>query len=162
MTGILVKPYMTFIAAICCAIFFTGCSVDGNENVSAKSLDSISDKPAAGFANTYWKLTELNGNPAELGNGQKELHLITGSKDKQVHGFSGCNRYSGSYTLSGDQLTFGQMISTRMACLDDKNQETAYLQALTNVRRFAIEADTLKLYDDQNRLILQFVAVYLR
>ena len=162
MTRNFVKPYLKYIGAICCAIFFTGCAVDGSDNDSAKPLDSASDKPAASFANTYWKLTELNGNPAELGNSQKELHLITGSNDNHVHGFSGCNRYSGSYTLTGDQLTFGQMISTRMACLSDKNPETAYLQALTNVRRFAIEANTLQLYDDQNRLILQFIAVYLR
>ena len=162
MTRNVVKPYLKYLVAVCCAIFFTGCALDGSDNVSAKPSNKVSDKPAASFANTYWKLTELNCKPAELGNGQKELHLITGSKDNQVHGFSGCNRYSGSYTQSGDQLTFGQMISTRMACLDDKNQEQAYLKALMNVRRFAIEGDTLKLYDDQNRLILQFVAVFLR
>jgi heat shock protein HslJ len=37
-------------------------------------------------------------------------------RDGTVSGQSGCNRYSGEYTLSGEGLSFEQMALTRMAC----------------------------------------------
>jgi hypothetical protein len=35
-----------------------------------------------------------------------------------VVGYGGCNRFSGSYSRSGDTLTFGPMMSTRRACAE--------------------------------------------
>src|SRR5690242_16810730 len=36
----------------------------------------------------------------------------------QASGNAGCNRFTGSYTVKGNQLTFGQTASTMMACAD--------------------------------------------
>lgn len=57
-------------------------------------------------------------------------------KDGKLAGFSGCNRFGGSYTLEGEKLAIQQnMFSTRMACLNDDlmQQETQYLQLLATM-----------------------------
>jgi len=41
---------------------------------------------------------------------------LTFNEDGTVSGTSGCNGLGGDYTVEGDQITFGQIISTLMAC----------------------------------------------
>ena len=37
----------------------------------------------------------------------------------RVSGSGGCNRLAGTYTASGEQLAFGPLATTRMACLPE-------------------------------------------
>lgn len=41
-------------------------------------------------------------------------------REKDVSGFSGCNRFFGTYSFVDGALTFGPLVSTRMACPTDK------------------------------------------
>ena len=60
----------------------------------------------------------------------------------QAQGTSACNTYSGSYTLDGDQLTFGPFAATQMACDQPlMDLEAAYLAALGDVSSYAIDAE---------------------
>lgn len=48
-----------------------------------------------------------------------------------VSGTAGCNRYTGQYTLDGEELAVSPLASTRMMCAEDvMEQEMAYLAAL--------------------------------
>lgn len=117
-------------------------------------------KPDAELVNTYWKLTELNGKPATLGTGQKELHMVFSGESNQVSGFSGCNRFSGTYEKNDGHLGFGPMAATMMACADGMAQEAAFLKALGKTERYTIKGDNLALYNGAEKLILRFEAVY--
>jgi len=77
-------------------------------------------------------------------------------RSNRVGGTTSCNRYSGPYRLSGEGLSFGTLVSTRMACAEPRmSQETAFLQALGTVARFEILADgTLKLLADDGQAIV--------
>jgi hypothetical protein len=48
--------------------------------------------PNVSLTDTYWKLTEIDGQPAILGAGRRELHMVLNSEGAHVRGFSGCNR----------------------------------------------------------------------
>lgn len=65
-------------------------------------------------------------------------HLVLTLNAGKASGKSGCNSYNGSYTLSGNQLSFGPMMSTRMACAAEAmmNQERDYLDLLSKVSGF--------------------------
>jgi putative lipoprotein len=119
-------------------------------------------RPDADLVNTYWKLTELKGQPASLGAGQKELHVVLSSEGNQVRGFSGCNRFSGTYEKKGSGLHFGPMAATMMACVESMQQEQTFLKALGMVQRYTINSDNLALYNAEEQLILRFKAVYLK
>jgi putative lipoprotein len=121
-----------------------------------------STTPSASLTNTYWKLVELGGKPAGLGAGGRELHMVLISEGSRVRGFSGCNRFTGSYKLTDSQLRFRPLAATRMACMEGMEQEQRFLKALGEVVRFTISGDSLALYSGNERVMLRFEAVALR
>ena len=118
--------------------------------------------PDVSLTETYWKLTEIDGQPAALGAGERELHLVLTSEGNHVRGFSGCNRFTGSYERSGSQLHFTPLAATRMACVEGMEQEQRFLDALGAVMRFSISGDSLTFYTGDERLILRFKAIALQ
>jgi heat shock protein HslJ len=95
-----------------------------------------------------WILVQIGDNTAPVGNGGKPVTLTLQSSDGRAFGNAGCNRYSGPYTLSGDQLTFGPAISTKMACNEGMEVETALLGMLGNVRSYTATGSSLTLSGD--------------
>jgi heat shock protein HslJ len=92
---------------------------------------------------TSWQLMTLGGSA-----------LIPGSEingffeEGQVGGSAGCNSYGGSYQVSGDKLTIGEIIQTEMACLDPPGvmeQEQEYLQLLGQASSFSIRGHELRI-----------------
>jgi heat shock protein HslJ len=77
-------------------------------------------------------------------------------EDGEVHGSSGCNSYFGGYEIKGDEITFGMLASTEMACMDPEGlmgQEQDYLSFLSEVVSFSIEDGQLILRKaDQDQL----------
>jgi heat shock protein HslJ len=55
--------------------------------------------------------------------------------DGSVSGSGGCNQYSGSYELNGDQISFGAIAATMMACDKGMDTESAYFAALDKSER---------------------------
>ena len=60
----------------------------------------------------------------------------------EVIGHGGCNRFFGSYDQNGDDLKFGPLASTKMAC-PNLDEEQAFMSALQSARQ--IEATHLRL-----------------
>jgi len=102
-----------------------------------------------------WRLVELRGQPAVPSSGMRHAHLRFSPESMRVVGSGGCNGISGTYTRDGDRLTFGSMISTRMACADARlnRQETDFLTAIVETNRYSLVADTLTLARDGERLV---------
>jgi copper homeostasis protein (lipoprotein) len=113
---------------------------------------------AATLENTYWKLTRLGSKPAEIGTGGREVHLMFSGEGLRVQGFSGCNRFTGSYRLEGKRLAFKQMAGTRMACVEGMEQEAAILEAFEATASWQIMGEHLELMDAGGRLLLRFKA----
>lgn len=116
--------------------------------------------PTAPLTNTYWKLVELRGNKVDVPQGEQgEPHMIF-RDDGQVNGFSGCNRFVGEYTVTGANLLFDSMASTRMACPDDSYESDLYDVFAATAGVF-LEGKILKLLDEQGRGLASFEAVAL-
>lgn len=113
------------------------------------------------FANTYWKLVSLNGQEVTVSQHQREPHLVFAS-DMRVSGSDGCNNIAGSYSLNGNQINLGQMISTQKACIEGGEQAHAFTVALSAIYSYQIQGDTLELTDKNDAVIARFVAVALQ
>lgn len=61
--------------------------------------------------------------------------------DGRIHGRASCNRYSGDYTITGEQLRIGEnTAATMMACAPAlNNQENRFLEVLQDARSFDID-----------------------
>jgi heat shock protein HslJ len=80
--------------------------------------------PSADLSRTKWLLVELGGEPA-------------------------ANRFTGTFELSANELRFGPIVATRMACVDPVMRlETAFFDALASVARYELDGELLVLLDD--------------
>jgi heat shock protein HslJ len=78
--------------------------------------------------------------------------------DGTLTGNTGCNQLGGDYQLEGDQITFGQIVSTLIACPDmQMAQEDSMHQVLTGTASFKIEGNTLTITN--NGMVLVFEAI---
>lgn len=120
----------------------------------------ISQAPAAvsgaTLENTYWKLIQLGGEAVSSIDEKREPHLVLHSEDRRVAGHGGCNRFTGTYSVSGEQLTFSQMAGTMMACADGMQYERAFHDALTKVASWKIEGEQLELFDAAGDSLARF------
>ncbi|MBM68810.1 MAG: hypothetical protein CME43_04980 [Haliea sp.] len=92
-----------------------------------------------------WQLLSLHGEPADTGAGGKPLTLVIDEAESRVAGFSGCNRYTGPYTLASGVLALGQLAVTRMACMEGADLEERYLSTLRSVDGFSLMDSRLQL-----------------
>jgi heat shock protein HslJ len=80
---------------------------------------------------------------------------ITFNDDGSVTGNSGCNSFGGSYTVSGNQITFNDIVSTLMLCEEPlMQQEDTTHQVLNGTATYEIEGSTLTL--SRNDLVLVY------
>jgi heat shock protein HslJ/uncharacterized lipoprotein NlpE involved in copper resistance len=119
------------------------------------------NESSAPLIDTPWVLVELANQPVAAGAGQREatLRFMTESR---VAGFTGCNRFSGSYTLEGRLLRLGALAMTQMACADGAGGEAEYMKALEATRQFQIHGNRLDLLDAVGRNSARFKATLAR
>jgi len=74
----------------------------------------------------------------------------------RVGGLGGCNRFKGSYKLSGSKLSFSPLAATQMACLDGFEAEQAFFAMLGKVRGMSLKDGRLKLLDASGAVLASF------
>jgi heat shock protein HslJ len=125
--------------------------------VKLRFLWSFAAVLALAFANcrgatpedVIWQLAAVDGAPAAADTEGRAPTLRLDPSNHKVGGTTVCNGYSGPYTLSGDSLAFGLLISTRRACGDPEmnRQEAVFLGVLEKTRTWRANGDTLELRD---------------
>ena len=110
--------------------------------------------------NTNWEMLGYNNGTGGMQSVLAGTEVyISFQADLVAKGSAGCNTYQGPYTVSGSQLYLGQPVVTLLSCGDPPGimeQETAYLSLLRETATFEIEGDELRLYDEEDDLLLEF------
>ena len=104
-----------------------------------------------------WKLFQLNNVGQDYGKAAIKFDTTA----KKVSGNAGCNNFFGSYEVEGEFITFTQMGSTKMACMDEASNKTEveFLKVLSGKKlRFDLADQTLNFYDE-DRLVMMFGVV---
>jgi heat shock protein HslJ len=102
-----------------------------------------------------WKLTGYGPAEAPFPAVEGVEAGLSFNQDGTVSGTSGCNGLGGDYIVDGDKITFGEFVSTLMACDDPiMTQEEAAHQVMTGIAAFTIEGDTLTITKDDMVLVL--------
>jgi putative lipoprotein len=135
------------------AFFFVACAHD-----VAPTSTGAPAVTTAGLLNTYWRLSELDGQQIVTPADAREIHVVLNSQNQRVAGFSGCNRLAGGYVLSGDALKFDQVAGTLMACERDMDVEQRFLAAFPRVARWEISGETLRWLDAAGKTLATFQA----
>lgn len=98
-----------------------------------------------GLTGVSWRLVTLGNTSPVFNTGGPDLTLRI-TDNRTTNGYSGCNRFHGSYMLNGDTLRFGPLISTKVACPGSLTLEQRYLAALNATNRYQLNSDSLVLY----------------
>jgi heat shock protein HslJ len=112
--------------------------------------------PNRPLESTYWRAVELAGTSTPAQTANREAHLVFQSG--RLSGSDGCNRVTGTYTLDGDGVTFGQAAATRMACADSTAVEQAFHAAMKSASRWRITGERLDLLDAAGTRVAVFEA----
>jgi heat shock protein HslJ len=127
------------------------------EGQATPTLPPVQPMPATTLAGTNWTLTSIEALGAESGTLPGADITLDFGADGQANGAAGCNTYNGTYTVTGDTLTFGPLITTRMACPEPvMRQEQAYLAMLANPSTIKQEADRLTLTFDGGKTVYKY------
>ncbi|MEW5801368.1 MAG: DUF333 domain-containing protein [bacterium] len=140
-------------------IFDNGCECDAWAYYRGECQPSCSEH--LDFMDRKWKLQSFGVT------GEENL-LIAGTEitlqfggDNTCKGSAGCNSYFGTYEASASGIISTSHIGcTEMACLSPSGvmeQERQYLEALMSVCFFETDHNTLKLFYDSKRKVLNFV-----
>ena len=108
---------------------------------------------------TEWRLVSLGPSGAETDVVAGTTVTANFGEDGRVGGSTGCNSYGGTYEVRGETISFGRLVSTRRACLDQNanEQERRFLAALEAANRFRLSADRLTIFSDRGRTALNFM-----
>jgi heat shock protein HslJ len=125
--------------------------------VTAQIKLSTSGNP---LADTKWMLTSFG--VGGVGNPLIERSAITlkfGSESR-ASGSGGCNTFGADYNVNGNKISFGRVISTRRACVDQRlnQQEQRYLGALESAETFRLDGNSLVIFHDDGRNRLLFMS----
>jgi heat shock protein HslJ len=111
--------------------------------LDGKSHAGCGGDPRSLLTGLEWIVETIGG----LAVAEKSEPTILFLEEDRVAGNASCNRFMGSFQLTGEGLSFGQMAGTMMACEEPlSQQETRFLELLRNTQRFEI--------DPQGRLVL--------
>ncbi|HPS65912.1 MAG TPA: META domain-containing protein [Ignavibacteria bacterium] len=118
---------------LCGILFLTSCSAYKGQT----NLDS-----------NQWELVSLTGTAP---NGERGLPYVMFTSGYGFSGYTGCNTFTGSYTLESSKLSLNPGIMTKMFCAESR--ETDFLIALKKVNGYKIIGNSLYLFDGNTELM---------
>ncbi len=79
--------------------------------------------------------------------------------DGSIEGHAGCNGFFGSLEQRDSGVGVGPLGTTRMACPDSiMSRELTFIDAVQKMASFRSTSDTLNLLDEENDVLVEFVA----
>jgi heat shock protein HslJ/membrane-bound inhibitor of C-type lysozyme len=116
-----------------------------------KMLEGCGGDPVALLQGEKWVVEDLNGRGII---DRSRMTLRFGS-DGRVSGRASCNKYSATYSLTGEGFAISEAAVTRKACAESlMSQEKEFLGLLRDVKRFSMSPDgALILYTSDQRTI---------
>ena len=131
------------------ALALTACTDTKVPFLSSKSGNTNSSSSASASASTgiFANLKEqLNGREFIIVTEGYNSKTSIGFKGDRGYGFSGINRYFGTYQVSGGKFVFGEFGLTRMAGSENEmTLELKFLDILKNNKSVKLSGDTLTL-----------------
>ena len=125
------------------AVALTACTDVKVPFMSSAKTESSSSSSAPVFASLK---EQLNGREFIIATEGYNSKTSIGFKGDRVYGFSGINRYFGTYQVSGGKFVFGEFGLTRMAGSESEmTLELKFLDILKNNKSVKLSGDTLTL-----------------
>ena len=136
------KPALPLLAALLVSAAVGGCGGDEEENAAdPSSLEGVPWVLVSGVAVDGWEAVAPS---------------LT-FEDGQASGSSGCNQFSGLYTVDGSSLELGEIAMTAMGCPPPADEvERTSMDALQGTAGWRLEGEELVLVDADEAELLRY------
>jgi heat shock protein HslJ len=104
--------------------------------------------------NMRWVPRRMGGRAVKVRAPQNEPWIVLNSKDRQVTGSGGCNRFTGEYDKGVQTLRMRSLAATRMACPELRG-ENAFLQVLEQTWGYRVTGRRLELLDESGAVLAE-------
>lgn len=121
---------------------------------------AVLEKQSTQLSNTSWIVTGYNNGKqaitSPIDGTETTIHF---NQDGSFSGDTGCNTFSGTYRVDGDQLTISDTTMTLKACLDPDGimeQESQFLAALNQADHYRLEDKNLEIRTASDEIAVTF------
>ncbi|MEM7119130.1 MAG: META domain-containing protein [Chloroflexota bacterium] len=127
--------------------------------ITTETITLAFEKPvSAELLGTEWQLSGLDKDGLSIVHMAIDKNISLQIEGDIMSGSGGCNSYSGSVTVDGSQISFGNATSTLMACVGEIGErETEFMAMLEQVASYDILRQSLRFYDADGTMIAIFV-----
>ena len=132
-----------------------------DSNPPRQSSASSSSAPADALTGTSWTLSTFqNGSQQAAPAAATPAASLAFTRGGNVNGSTGCNQFSGTYTVTAAKISIHVGPMTQIACADPslQAQETAIVQGLPKVTGFEVNGSDLALTDANDLLLFTYSA----
>ncbi|MFD2822728.1 META domain-containing protein [Lacinutrix iliipiscaria] len=120
----------------------------GSSKATANMQDNTEMKSTEILSGTY-KIDFIE-NSTEL---PEELSITFDETTNTVSGYSGCNNFTGSYSLEGHTIKFGALATTKRMCKRFMDVEQNMLNTLTLTETYTLENGVLNFHNSKTALL---------
>ena len=106
---------------------------------------------------TRWNLVEIDQRPIKKTDGAKTPYIRFSKQEMKAIGNNGCNSFFADIDTIEENLSFGPVGMTRMACQEGMETEMAFLAMLQASYQYAIDGYALLIMDKQGRVVGKFI-----
>ena len=100
-----------------------------------------------------WILEKINGVTIDFPEDKKRPFITIDTGEKSISGFGGCNNFHGNAELVKNRIVTGNILSTKMACMDIQETENEFLKVLSGkILDYTLLGSTLRMKDLDNEL----------
>ncbi len=119
----------------------------------------LEPQPTLSLTGTNWLVLSYNNGRGAVTTPQPETEMSAAfGDDGTISGSSGCNTFSGTYSVDGTTLSIGPLSTTRLACAEPvMEQEQAYLDALQASTQYELASDRLTLRNDDGAIQVDYL-----
>ncbi|MDH3748282.1 MAG: META domain-containing protein [Gammaproteobacteria bacterium] len=108
----------------------------------------------SGLVGVKWRPTYIGADSVP----NDTVMFVQFALDGSVNGHGGCNTFFGSLEKTDAGVEIGPLGATRMACAESvMTLETAFMNALQNIKKFEVSSDRLLLVDGENNLLIDLI-----
>ena len=121
---------------------------DGSVQFRTVTVNVTSAAPQNPLSGTSWQVTGYNNGRDAIVSPLSGTTLTARFTGNQVSGQSGCNDFSGGYSVSGSNIAIGALAAGMMTCSEPAEvmeQEAAYIAALQSAATFQFDGNRLTL-----------------
>ena len=109
--------------------------------------------PDAGWGHQQWVLVEMKGVPVQQSGGRRDAQISFDVSAKTFSGNGGCNQINGNYNVDKSEITFTEVLSTKMSC-NDIEFENTFLSTLASIDRYEIRGTDLVLKKKKETMLV--------